>query len=252
MTLIAFATYGDRAEFITDTVSYTANVSELGSCTKALTFPHIDAAVLAQGDSQFCDDAKATALKASAHFEGFDALVESAPAWLRSVWSSHQAGGPLDDTTVILLGWSERERAFVAWQFASEHDFQPVNVSGLWVWPTPWTAHPTDLESVRLVKFGKRRPNPQNYRDAAESWMRASELASPASASEWHDLAIQVREQRALEEFSRVIVAGDVFHTVMRRGETATKRIHRYDDTGDELSTMVTGTQHPVSQAAPC
>ncbi|MDP9430532.1 MAG: SEC-C metal-binding domain-containing protein [Actinomycetota bacterium] len=50
----------------------------------------------------------------------------------------------------------------------------------------------------------------------------------------------------------KTYVGGDVIHTTLRRGESSSRRVHRFNDSGPEFARMMAGSLHPVSQAAAC
>lgn len=252
MTLIAFATYGDHAEFITDTASYTHRVTHLGRCTKHLTIPHIDAAVLAQGDSDFGVAVKTGALVTSGQVSTFDELVETAPEWLAALYRDRCETGNGDpgESVAFLLGWSDTEQEFTAYAFASEREFKAHRVTRTWVMPCPWDYRPTALELRRMRRWMEGHPDVDA---AADIWSRRAPVRTPQSVDEWVALAKLARQQRSVDErFANVIVAGDVFHTRIARGEVATRRVHRFNDSGKEYAKMLSGTLHPTALAAPC
>lgn len=253
MTLIAFATYGDHAEFITDSTSYTRTIS-MGLCTKSIPLPHIDAAVLTQGESTFGDQAKSGALQASAQVASFDELVETAPGWLDGIWRNNEATSvgtnPLVESVIFFIGWSETEQEFAAYAFASEQGFKPVRIKSTWVMPCPWDNRPSGIELRRMQGWMHDHPDVD---EAARLWSLKKPRPRPESIQEWVQVAKDAREQRSLGgRFAHVIVAGDVFHTRLERGEVTTKRVHRFNDSGDEFQTMVSGTQHPQAQLEAC
>jgi hypothetical protein len=245
MTLIAFACYPDRIEAITDTASYTRSVTQLGQVTKQVALPHLDALVITQGDSEFGIRAKVVSLEASGEFATFDELANELPPMLRELWP--QRGHALHVGTLFLLGYSAAEEQFVAWQYAAEHDFAPERVDRPFVTPSPFTMAPSALERERAATY---LDHGQHHLLA--NWDRRPELTAPESTQDWLDLAVTVRQQRALEPFMRVIVAGRVFHTVLRRGRVTTRQIHQFDDHGDEFLQLIAWTQHPQAQLMEC
>lgn len=221
MTLIAFATYGKkRAEFITDTSAYNAAADWTGRCTKHLTLNHLDAAVLNSGPIDFGHMFRAVTLEASV--ESFDDLTDGAPSLLldlRRFWRENSPSGtrtgPFYQPIVALIGWSDRAQEFVGYVFAGKDDFEPSVPEGLW---TSTSAEP-------------HRPK-------------------PARSDDWRALALKVR--RDASEGDGIAVGGDVLHTRLERGAVVTRRIHTYDDTGEEFAKMVEGTAHPVALARDC
>ncbi len=253
MTLIAFATYGDHAEFITDTASYTHRVTHLGRTTKHLTIPHIDTAVLSQGDSDFGTAVMTGALITAAQVSTFDELIETAPGWLAALWQGRTEApdtGPPTESVAFLLGWSDTEQEFTAYAFASEQEFKAHRVNRTWVMPCPWDYRPMALELRRMRGWMADHPDVDQ---AADIWSHRPPARTPQSVDEWVALAKLARQQRSVDDhFAHVIVAGDVFHTRLSRGEVATRRVHRFNDSGEEFAKMLRWTLHPTALAEPC
>lgn len=251
MTLIAFATHGDHAEFITDTTSYTLNGSVMGHCTKHLTLPHLDAAILTQGGQDFGVHAKINLLERSADVDTFDDLTKAAPGLLRSVWNALEPSG---DGLVILLGYSPSAGRFTAHLYVSDNHFTETRIHETWAIPMPWTAQPTDLEIDRHRKF--RRPGVEHDLEqelgAIAAWKSKPPLPAHHGIEQWRALAQTVREQRALVEYHRVFVAGSVLHTRIDRGRATTTKIHEYNDAGEEFLRMIEWTFHPIAQLMEC
>lgn len=250
MTLIAFATHGDHAEILTDTTSYTVNGSSLAHCTKILTMPHLDAAVLAQGDAAFGTHAKVTTLEASGQVGTFDELVESAPSWLNTLWEALEPPG---DAFVVLVGYSTAQDRFAAYLYASDDGFTQTEVTETWAHPMPFSARPTDLELARH----RKRPGAKNMQleielGAIAAWQSKPPLPRHHGVSDWRHLAKTIREQRALTEYGRVFVAGSVLYTRLERGQMTTRKIHEFDDHGEEFLQMIAWTFHPIAQLMAC
>ncbi len=249
MTMIAFATYGDHAEFITDTLNYTDGAEVLGRSTKHALIPHLDAAVMTQGDCTLGTVVKSGALATSNHVATFDELVDLAPTWLREIWGDGE-GAVSPEFVAFLLGWSDREGKFTGHAFAAEQGFKPITITSTWVMPMPWTSRPTGLELRRVKRWEADNPR---IDELAQIWSARPAQPRPDSIEGWVDLAKACREQRALAGgFGRVLVAGDVFHTRLSRGEAHTRRIHTFDDSGVEFQKMIAGTYHPQALAADC
>jgi hypothetical protein len=250
MTLIAFATYGDHAEFITDTASYTRYVTSMGKTTKHLTLNHIDTAVLTQGNSGFGADVQAGSLQAGGQVANFDEFVETAPRWIREQWEIDSAGHALSESAVFLIGWSDQHSKFTVYALASEDNFQPRRISAPWVIPSPWQYRPSRIELGRARDYmGDDDPNREDFLGL---WEAKPVLQAPRSIDEWLDLGKTVREQRALTHFMRVIVAGSLIHTRLDRGSVTTKTIHEFNDAGEEFLQLIAYTQHPQATGMAC
>ncbi len=253
MTLIAFATYGKkRAEFITDAAAYNPAADWTGRCTKHLTLNHLDAAVLNAGPIDFGHMSRAVILEASCTVASFDELVDGTPALLRDLrqfWRENSPSGGrsgiYNRPTVVLIGWSDQAQEFVGYVFASEQDFEPTVPEGFWAQPMPWTSRPTDYHLDQLPE-----DDPLTA-EARERWLAMPPRSKPARLDDWRSLAIEVRAERS-HGWAAIPVGGDVTHTRLERGTVISKRIHTYNDTGEEFARMVEGTAHPVALARPC
>lgn len=248
MTMIAFATHGDHAEFITDTTSYTANGSAMGHCTKHVTLPHLDAAIITQGGVSFGVHAKINLLEASADVDTFDDLTALTQRLLQAVWGALGTSG---EGLVILLGYSPSAGRFTAHTFSSDDGFTHNRVTQPWAIPMPWTARPTDIE----VDRHRKRPGRRNLEEdlgAIAAWTAKPPLPEHRGIDEWRHLAETIREQRALIEYGRVFVAGSVLHTRLERGQITTAKIHEFNDQGEEFLRMIEWTFHPIAQLMEC
>lgn len=258
MTMIAFAVYGDHAEFITDSVSYAPGCSTLDRCTKFMNLPHLDMAVMCQGDSHFNEDAKLATMQVSNQLPTFDQVVHDMPSHLRELWARRVDDFPgASPSIVFLIGYSTERKRFTAWSLAADRDdFEPLEMHAPYVMPIPRTLRPDRLQAQRFRQWERqsaadRGEEPEGHKILAV-WMQRPELTAPASTEEWVDLARLVREQRAETDYAGVIVHGDVFHTRLARGEVHTRRIHTFDETGDGFLRMIEGTQHPQAQLMLC
>lgn len=260
MTLIAFATYGDHAEFMTDTASYTRHVESMGRTTKHLTLNHIDAAVLTQGDSLFGDHVQGGALQVGGRVYTFDEFLESAPEWIKPIWADVVAEKArpehIADSAVILIGWSDQHSEFVSYVLASVEDFVPRRIRSAWAVPSPWTARPGRFEMARVrealvydKEVGRTQREPDEILDL---WKAKPVLPRPASVDEWRDLGVAIRDQRAMEQMLQVIVAGELIHTRLDRGAVTSKVIHQFNDAGEEFQALIAWTRHPQAQTMAC
>ncbi|UFN44512.1 hypothetical protein [Nocardioides okcheonensis] len=260
MTLIAFAIYPDRAEIITDTAAYALNGSAFGRTSKVVTIPHLDTAVMTQGDTVFGNDAKAATMQVAAQVATFDQLVEHLADPLRDLWCQRReewAGAA--ESVVFVVGYSPRAERFVAYGFATERDdLEPFAIDRPWVMPCPWDLRPDELQVSRFLAEDAAMAaadgeDPMGQMFVDQRWSRTPELAPPADVETWDDLARQVREQRAVNSpWRSTFVAGDVFHTKLEQGSTTTARRFTFDDEGDDFLAMIHGTQHPIAQLMEC
>jgi hypothetical protein len=260
MTLIAIATYGRSAEFITDTLCYMPNAEELGRTTKYTVLAHIDTAILTQGDKRFGACVSAWLSESSAWTPDFDTLVAETPDALRDIWRHHPAvAGKSPESywgifggTVFLVGYSLTAGEFKAFSFAFDrNNFEPEPLTEAHVMPAPFTVAPSDMELVRCLEDPDLAPA---VVDAVRNrWANEAPLAPPRTRAQWIQLAKDCREHRALDQSRlRTLVGGDVHHTRLGRGKVSTHVIHTYNDSGAELQKLVAWSHHPQAQLAAC
>ncbi|MCF6507372.1 SEC-C domain-containing protein [Blastococcus sp. MG754426] len=265
MTLIAFAAHADRAEIITDTLTYTHTATRMGHTSKLLPLPHLDAAIVAQGSTGFERRWHMQALYLAQHAADFDEFAREAPAHLAHVWSelgidldaeniAHGRSATVTPSVVFLVGYSPQRQRFVAYGFASDHGFAPTKLDGLYAMPSPLDRRPGDLELHRL-----RGHLPAVLGDQADRAVaalgRLPIQPAPRRPEEWVDLAKAVRRDRAMADLYsglKTYVGGDVMLTALRRGESTTRRIHTFNDSGSDFARMMAGSLHPMSQASAC
>ncbi len=261
MTLIAFHAQQHRADIVTDTRTYAHCARRLHRTSKVMTLPHLDAAVICQGSTGFASHWNTQARHLAAQTPTFDHLLEATESATIRTWNdlvddvdaaneAFGAEGAIAPSVAFLVGLTSR--GFQAWQFASDNEFTPVQLTGLHVMPTPLDRRPSDLEAGRLLThfhaaFGDAAP--------IRHLMRQPAPAPPQTRAGWVDLALAVRRDRALCDLSsgfKTYVGGDVRHTILTPGAVSDARIHAFDDTGAEFEQMVAGSYHPIAQAAPC
>lgn len=264
MTLIAFAAHDDHAEILTDTATYTHVDVRMGATSKTALLPHLDAAILVQGSTSFQVwwQTRALALCASG-VDDFDDLNLFAVEELRALYAQLQeqldaenqvngTSGDLAKSIAFHVGWSPRAGKFRALYFASDFNFEPRKMHGLHVMPSPLDARPSDVEQQRLEAhlqacFGDNRP--------ARVLRRLRAPAVPRTVEEWIDLGLRVRRDRALAHLHsgfKTYVAGSLIHTRLEVGAATQRRVHTFDDTGEEFAEIVRYSLHPLGQAGPC
>lgn len=251
MTLIAFVAKRDSALIMTDSVSYTANASQLSLATKVLPMAHLDAAVLAQGDQLYGWGAKVSALAWSGSVSSFDQLAAESAQWLPP-WDEAEQHR---DAGVTLVGYSPQAERFIAWQYDSANGFTPERIEGMYCYPATFTMRPSAYEKRRQHHLLDPYPDEidrAKVAGALDTWNTKPATLVPRTPEAWVQLAVDIRRQRALEQWDKVIVAGDVFLTELGRGTLSTRRIHSYDDAGEEFQQLVRGTAHPQGQLGAC
>lgn len=245
MTLIAFATYGDHAVLVTDTVAYSAGGRDFAQATKHLTLNHLDAVIATQGDHRFAIEARAGLMSASS-MTTFDALVDAVPDALRELWKFLEMDrDEWNEASLYLIGYSPTAAKFLAFRYLAEHDFAAEPVSGLHVTPSPFAMRPHQFELERYADFV-----PDDVRD---NWLNQPEPQPPADLEAWGALGLLVRHQRAVASNPiKVFVGGKLIHTRIERDLVQTMTLLEFDDDGDEFAQMVAGTRHPLAQHGPC
>ncbi len=247
MTLIAFATNGDTATIMTDSLAYSAGGRSMGHSTKLLPLPHIDAALATQGNSMFGEFAKVAALGFALEAPDADALADALAAELPHAWEAttkNKGGGT--EGTVYLIGWSPSRGAFTAWMLAAEHGFQAEVVDGPHIVPCPLNYRPSDLEANRLLDEGRLD------QEEVDAWREQPPIPTPGNLDEWAELLFYARQTRALMQEAKVFIGGSLYGTLLARGEQSTCKLAEFDDSGEEFRQMVAGTLHPLGLAGDC
>lgn len=254
MTMIAIAVSHDRAEVMTDSLGYTRMASQLGRTGKSVTIPHLDTVVATQGDKFFGDQAKSTALMVAGDAFTFDELADNMREPLRELWKLRLADYPdACSGWVFLAGYSPRESRFIGYWWAADNDFVQHRFDGLFVTPSPWSMLPSSVELARC-EAALQEYQPDDVDVVVPAWSSRAPGPVPETPEQWVYLAETVRQQRATRDEGclRVLVGGDVFHTTVKRGRVLTKRIHSFNDSGEEFRRMIANTWHPQGQLAPC
>lgn len=245
MTLVAFANHGTHVDIATDTGGWDLMQRDgMSHVTKYSHLAHLDAVMLKQGDGQVGKVARYV-LDLITERDTFDDLIEAAPG-------AFQRAGAGDDGavgTVFLLGWSDHAEAFATYVLASEQNFRAHKVDR-WIMPAPWSMRPSGLELRRLKAVAAHTDwGPE----AAEVWPTRPPMRAPANDEEWIELANLARDERTmLGPRARVHVTGELWLSRLERGAFASRRVHQWNDTGENLRRMVTGSHHPFAQAEPC
>lgn len=249
MTLIAFATNERSADLLTDTSSYTQTLTAMGQSTKVTPITHLNTALLTQGECSFGYSITAMVQALADQAPDLDSLVNDLPEQARAVWSSIVSDGREVDSTCFLVGYSPRTRRFTAYGFASEHDFEPWEISGLHVMPSPFTMRPSDLELGRMEADGAV------HAQSLQALRAKPTPVPPSGVAQWIALGRLAREHRfgaGVKTGLKTAVAGQLLHTHLSRGKVSAKSVYRFDDAGPEFQRMVEGTYHPQAQLGPC
>lgn len=253
MTLVAFATYGDKAEILTDTTSYGSSLVTMGHTSKVMPLPHLDAAVLSQGSSEFGTWVDHFAKMTASEAPNFESFMTDAQGAARDAWEfvskMHADQGLAEPAPSAAFYIGPIGETFKAFTLSSTDDFEPVETKGLSVMPVPLNPPMRITEHEARYLSGFAHEN-----DVAVLRDRPAGKA-PASMDDWVALGLAARQTRALapvESRLKVLVAGALHHTRLRRGLVTTRTVHTFNDTGEEFWQIVRGTLHPVAQLGPC
>lgn len=261
MTYIAIAAHRDHAEVSTDSLSYSGGGCELSYAPKVTVLDNVNAVLTSRGGAAF--GVHAGQQLAALDCNTFDDLLQQTRRVLRSSWAWYaqraaREGMIVDDltaSTVLVVGYSDTRARFCTMQFASENQFRPVEISGLFVMPTPAGFRPPERElELRYTRMLSGGDSPGEARAEIAELRRLPQLSTPTSIDEWATLAKQVRRSRALGPLEdRVFLGGDVHLTRLQVDAPPTAVVvHQFDDTGDEFREMIRFTFHPAAQAEPC
>ena len=253
MTLIGIATYGDHAEFITDTAWYTRYVEQLGVTTKHMTLNHFDAAVLTGGNSEFGDYAMVSARKLSDVSSSFDDMVPRFQGTLRSIMADIPQHPDDNNSTAFLVGYSESAGEFVIYVYAQEQDWKPLRVRQ-WLMPTPWSFRPSGIEARRV---GHDMLNADESRatlwpEADRLWKSKPTWTPPTTDQQWIDLAKAAHEQRTVDDYCQVLVLGAIVHTRLDREAVTTRTLCHLEHTNEQFAAIFASTRHPLGQMQAC
>lgn len=254
MTLIAILASEDKAEVMTDSLSYLRNLGSLSSSSKAMPIAHLNAVVLCSGDGVFANMVKSMVLAGTSLPElgSVDALLQELPARLAETWADAtelaQGRSYLYPSTAYVVGWSYEAQSYVAYLFTSLHQFEPERINGLHVVPMAGVFQPTSLEAETFLVENHDVDGVAAFMDA---WTSKPPHPEPAELGDWLKVGLYART-RALNDTGRQLVGGSLYYTSLTPDVTTTLKIHTFDDTGDELLQMVGYSQHPVAQERPC
>jgi hypothetical protein len=263
MTLIAFHTEEKRARIMSDSWGYTFNL-KMSTTSKHTVLPHLDMAIAAQGSTTFQSLWLGRATLLAQRVSNFDEFLAEAPAELRTVWAelgrdvedeNHRFGAKASvaNSVIFHIGYSAQRRRFVAWAYASEQGFNPIDLTDVpYVQPTPVSSRPGPVEGPRLRAHFAHNGISAERLDQLDD---LPPLPAPRNRTDWVELAKRVRVDRAecdLWSGLHTNVGGDVHLTTLTPGSAETKRVHHFPDDTESLQRVFAGTLHPISQAGPC
>jgi SEC-C motif len=258
VTLIAFATSRNRADILTDTWRYTHLAEAVDRSTKVHPLHHLDAIWMSQGDCFFAQRWALLVGDIGGTVVDFDELVDVAPEYVQALWQNHLQEWPkTGDFVLFLVGFSTKEGGrFTAYQLAADFDFKLQRIDEPFAIPASPSYRMSNVEAHRLQRViaEAAQPIPESaaYLDA---WMEKPAMPAPPSAAEWLRLGTHLRETRAEIETGslfKVLIGGDLWHTVIRQGEVTSRRVHTFNDHGEGYMRMLAGTLNPVGQLQPC
>lgn len=246
MTLIGFATYGDSAELVVDSTTYSRSKRDVRVCTKFTPLTHVDAVVAISGDNNF--SINATAVLLDLRVASFDELIESAGGAMRWAWDHTDPRDDEGTSVVFLIGFSGAAGEFVAYAVSSDEDFQVRRIEEeCLVTPAAISFRPSEHE---LAHMRRRHPD---YAEMINDWEQEEPLEKPRDPEEWLDVVKEVRYGRSLViEAMPIMVAGTAYWVRITRDTLATMTLYEFNDTGVELELLVYGTLHPRAQVSIC
>lgn len=257
MTLIAFSVDKHRAEILTDTIAYPQDVAQVGYHSKVTQLLHLDAVAMSQGSpglAAFVD----LLLPIACQQASFDALIVDMPGLLRDRWELLQARADADTDTsagcLVVVGYSTAASRFQGWVFGSEFDFESDEWTAPFIHPAPFAHPPSRYEEVWMRRISVE-DDPTAMQKTLDDWAARAPLAAPTSVNAWVNLGKLARTDRAIASAQvglQVLVGGELHYTRLEVGKQSIRRVHTFDDEGDEFALMVAGTQHPLSLASPC
>lgn len=257
MTFVGIHCRTNSADLVVDEGSYEPPYATIfRRSTKAVLLPHLDAAFATSGNGLFAASVRETAHLAGDNVEDFDDLIDQSPKWVAEAVAStglnpedsaSGAGG-----TLYLVGYSNRAQSFTAYTLRM-NDPTPVEVKGALVSPAPWTLRPSQRQCEEVLRAaGAMGLSADEVDDLRRGWM-AKPRAKVFEPTDWVKLATEARRSRSAGGTTlRVWVTGRLFLTRLEKGTSTTRVLHEFNDTGDELRSMLAGTLHPVGQWLPC
>ena len=141
MTLIALHAEKHRATVMTDTWGYRFDLT-MSATSKHVAFPHLGMIIAAQGSTGFQGTWLAETLLISHDTPTFDQFLEATPAALRRLWTRMSedveaenrdlgARATVAKTVIFQVGRSAELDRYVAYAYASEQNFEPIDLTEL-------------------------------------------------------------------------------------------------------------------------
>lgn len=263
MTLIALHAAKDHADLITDTWSYDNAGGSIAHNSKTHLIPHLDMAIASHGDVMFGVMWDSNASLLSREVADFDEFADNAQVAIAATWAQREADVAAENCAkgsdfkpsppgVFLVGYSPARESFRAVGFAAEDGFEPWEIEGLFVTPSPLAVRPSEDE---LTRFRARmRPDvPEDEQNLADM-LGCPPPKVPANDEEWVGLALAAHRRATLPTNSllKVLIGGDLFHTHLELGISVQARVHSFDDSDEALAAVFAGTLHPIGLAGPC
>lgn len=256
MTFVGIACKGDHAEVVFDEGCYTSRSVKVRPSTKVTHLHHFDALMTVSGHPRFVRPAEEILPSVAIQTSSFDEVVSEAPRWLEGAVESFFAGPDAERSSgsVYLVGYSDALNEFAAYRF-TPRDTRGTRERFI-LQPTPYSYRPpSDWLKLILKGLGQAGFPPDFRADLWQGWMGRPQAPIPETVEDWVALAETAREERTLtgQELLRVHVTGALRMTTLRRDESTTKVIHRFNDSDPAtLERMFTSSLHPIGQWLPC
>lgn len=225
MTLIAIRVEPDQATILTDTLAYSPDQVQLGSCSKVRHFPHLDAAVMTRGPSGLSTLWEAD--RGAAMHGDFDRWHDEAREHLPDLWehalTDDRFAGGGEHGWVYQIGWSPSRGRFVGYEYHSEDRFAGTDISDRGV-----VADVCDIKG----------------------------LGDPHTDDEWRLYGITAQAELGdpirRSDSCGIIIGGDLILTRLRRGEMTSRRLHGWTLDDWTFRRMFIGSLHFIGQVGPC
>ncbi len=267
MTVVALHAAADRAVIVTDSWWYSPSARDVGHGTKTVAYPHLQAAHIVQGCSDFATAWAGPDRDLAGHVGSFDEYLQRLPRELLAVGrgldatvADLRAADP-DSTpaqcgraNVFVVGYSPKLGRYRAVLFAQDHAFMPTPLDGPVVMPSPLSVRPSRFERRQIEATFAAWPHQDDAGFLAD-WAALPKLQAPESLEEWARLVAAVHVDRTripLASRMKVLTGGTVWATVLEAGGVLQVPIARFGDDLDAARAALAGTMHPVAQLAPC
>lgn len=239
MTMICFNVKPDRAEVMTDSLTYNRSGRHMGRSSKVDVLADLNTVVTSYGSHPLGAEWRYLLDNAGQWVDDFDGLDALAEEHLPEVWAEMADYVPDGSEAVVFhIGYSPRHNRFKAYAYPSANGFRCTPLgAGLHVMPAP-----TSVDSTLALMV-------------AGSEVVTLDGLDPAGLEDWTALAETIHADRSAVPYGtgrKVFIGGDIVHTRLERGAVTQRRIHHIGEDSEGFRRMVSGTMHPLGQLGPC